>query len=404
MVWKLKKSKTTDDDDNVVLDSAPNVIARPDDSDDFATGIGPQEADFSADPAEEVTSEFYAERMAAVDEAIASLTNSKKLNPPAPEPVNGSSAAPASEPAPLVAGGDEDDWSLDAFAPYKPPQRSAAEVSSPAADSGLGIGHTGLEGLVGGAPPTEEIDFTGGDSDQPAGITDRTISLDDDLEPIPVEAATDQEEANWLFSNPDGAGDEHVVIVADTPVAEEPERTLPYVHTGLESAGAPAEPTLEFVPAPAPAVLDDDRTLTHVDISDPVMAAIPVELAPPAPVLASEPVAAAASASPMTARPRLEVKLGQFTATYDITADETIIGRPDPKTGDVPDIAIEWDDAISRRHAHVLASHGEYYIEDMGSKNGTFVNGRPVTQGTPVALVSGDTIHVGERTEILFIL
>ncbi len=50
---------------------------------------------------------------------------------------------------------------------------------------------------------------------------------------------------------------------------------------------------------------------------------------------------------------------------------------------------------VSRRHAMVQGTDsGEYYLIDIGSRNGTFVNQRRVT--APVVLHSGDRIGVGE--------
>ena len=45
---------------------------------------------------------------------------------------------------------------------------------------------------------------------------------------------------------------------------------------------------------------------------------------------------------------------------------------------------------VSRRHAHIQMQSGVISIEDLGSTNGTFVNGEPVR--TPVALRPGDRI------------
>lgn len=51
------------------------------------------------------------------------------------------------------------------------------------------------------------------------------------------------------------------------------------------------------------------------------------------------------------------------------------------------------DDAISRRHAEIRAHHGRYRLHDLGSRNGTYVNGRRVS-GVH-ALEPGDVIRVG---------
>ncbi|HTO05866.1 MAG TPA: DUF4388 domain-containing protein [Myxococcota bacterium] len=54
------------------------------------------------------------------------------------------------------------------------------------------------------------------------------------------------------------------------------------------------------------------------------------------------------------------------------------------------------NDSASRRHAEVYAEGAEFLVRDLGSKNGTFVNGAPVTR--PRALRPGDRIAVGTST------
>jgi hypothetical protein len=56
------------------------------------------------------------------------------------------------------------------------------------------------------------------------------------------------------------------------------------------------------------------------------------------------------------------------------------------------DIAIP-EPSLSRQHARISATPGGFIIEDLGSANGTFVNGQPVTGPTP--LRPGDTLQLG---------
>jgi hypothetical protein len=59
------------------------------------------------------------------------------------------------------------------------------------------------------------------------------------------------------------------------------------------------------------------------------------------------------------------------------------------------------DPTMSRAHAHLIHAGGEWTVTDVGSKNGTFVNGRPVPAKTAVVLRDGDVIEVS-RTFLIF--
>lgn len=58
------------------------------------------------------------------------------------------------------------------------------------------------------------------------------------------------------------------------------------------------------------------------------------------------------------------------------------------------DCAVRIDSAtVSRHHARIVVTRGEATVEDLGSKNGTYVDGRPVR--LPVALKDGGQIRIG---------
>ena len=74
---------------------------------------------------------------------------------------------------------------------------------------------------------------------------------------------------------------------------------------------------------------------------------------------------------------------------FFITADEMIIGR-DPTA----DISIP-DSSISRKHAKVIREGNVVKIEDLGSSNGTAVNGRKLEAGNVAKLAKEDLIKLG---------
>ena len=78
---------------------------------------------------------------------------------------------------------------------------------------------------------------------------------------------------------------------------------------------------------------------------------------------------------------------------------EATVGRVDRATGFTPDIDITPLDAertLSRRHAKIVVRDGDFYVrEEMGTRNGTFVNGERVQTGVDVRLASGDRLRFG---------
>lgn len=79
---------------------------------------------------------------------------------------------------------------------------------------------------------------------------------------------------------------------------------------------------------------------------------------------------------------------------------ETLLGREDAAHGIFPDLDLSMDGGlekgVSRRHAKIVYQGGEFYIEDVGSANGTFLNDRRLTPYLPYPLKAGDTIQLGE--------
>ncbi len=69
--------------------------------------------------------------------------------------------------------------------------------------------------------------------------------------------------------------------------------------------------------------------------------------------------------------------------------EATTVGR-----GPGSALRLDDDDFVSSRHAQITPSDGGVWIEDLGSTNGTFVNGAPVT--TARLAGAGDLIRIGE--------
>jgi pSer/pThr/pTyr-binding forkhead associated (FHA) protein len=79
--------------------------------------------------------------------------------------------------------------------------------------------------------------------------------------------------------------------------------------------------------------------------------------------------------------------------------DELLIGRDDAARSIHPDVDLGphggYDAGVSRRHA-ILAFHdGVCTVEDLGSSNGTYVNGKRLVPQATVPLANGDELACG---------
>ncbi len=54
------------------------------------------------------------------------------------------------------------------------------------------------------------------------------------------------------------------------------------------------------------------------------------------------------------------------------------------------------DDYVSTRHARIGTSEGTFYVEDLGSTNGTYIGSQRLTQATAIQL--GTQVRVGKTT------
>jgi pSer/pThr/pTyr-binding forkhead associated (FHA) protein len=126
-------------------------------------------------------------------------------------------------------------------------------------------------------------------------------------------------------------------------------------------------------------------------------------------VVAPAPGISAGTGKPVPAGklgPRLVVKrTGRIGHEFAIDQEVMNIGRWDADSGIFPEIDLAQDDPgpyVSRKHAKIVLKDGAYFIEDLGSTSGTYVNkGARLVPGSPQKLQDGDEIIVG-RTFLQF--
>lgn len=100
-------------------------------------------------------------------------------------------------------------------------------------------------------------------------------------------------------------------------------------------------------------------------------------------------------------RPAILRVVGPVRAAWEMPVRKSpmLLGRARTIEGHRPDFDMSFYDPegfVSRRHAQIIKAQNGYFITDMDSKNGTYVNDRPLTPQKPRLLRNGDRIEIGE--------
>ena len=90
-----------------------------------------------------------------------------------------------------------------------------------------------------------------------------------------------------------------------------------------------------------------------------------------------------------TVQPTVMLRLENATARLDAQNPRLYIGRDNSVCG-----LVALHPSVSRRHAEVFLDNGQLYLCDLGSSNGTWVDGAAVGR-QPIALMPGHTVYVG---------
>jgi len=89
--------------------------------------------------------------------------------------------------------------------------------------------------------------------------------------------------------------------------------------------------------------------------------------------------------------PKLTVSLPDAPErTHELTAETITVGRVEENTLQIEDIS------VSSRHATLTLVDGDYVLRDIGSTNGTRLNGKQIDPDTDHALKDGDAILFGK--------
>ena len=97
----------------------------------------------------------------------------------------------------------------------------------------------------------------------------------------------------------------------------------------------------------------------------------------------------------------IRLKIGDHAREVEASLSKAVhLGRLDPASDVFPEVDLTNDNGlekgVSRRHARILKREGTVVVEDLGSINGTFINGKRLAPYLPEVLHAHDQLQLGK--------
>lgn len=174
---------------------------------------------------------------------------------------------------------------------------------------------------------------------------------------------------------------------------------------------APAMATAPPIVAPPPTVTPEAPAPIPTPVPEPEpVAVMPEPVAAPVPepiAVVPEPMAAPVSPA-RTQLQQITARLVHAQSEQNIELPQNLsvihIGKPNDRIP--PDIDVSGfanSEIVSRIHADIRVEGDAYYIEDVGSSNGTYINNLPLLPGNRHRLRAGDRIGLGKGDLMTFL-
>jgi pSer/pThr/pTyr-binding forkhead associated (FHA) protein len=96
----------------------------------------------------------------------------------------------------------------------------------------------------------------------------------------------------------------------------------------------------------------------------------------------------------------------QTNTTVELPSTLAVIHIGKPNDRIPPDVDVSGyphSEIVSRIHADIRVEGDIYYIEDVGSSNGTYINNAPLPSGNRHRLRPGDRIALGKGDKVTFL-
>ncbi|MEM7770890.1 MAG: FHA domain-containing protein [Cyanobacteria bacterium P01_A01_bin.37] len=196
-------------------------------------------------------------------------------------------------------------------------------------------------------------------------------------------------------------------LPVETPLPETP---LPEIPRPEESS-APIAPALDVPDLVMPdPLVQPDVLSTPVPTPAPITPLEEPDSVPPPPVPVSQATPSGQGNTPAI-NTQLQTQSAQLlhiqtNTTLELPAHLSVIHIGKPNDRIPPDIDVSGfadSEIVSRVHADIRVEGDAYYIEDMGSSNGTYVNNMSLPAGNRHRLRLGDRIALGKGDKVSFL-
>ncbi|WP_254564515.1 FHA domain-containing protein [Oscillatoria sp. HE19RPO] len=167
-----------------------------------------------------------------------------------------------------------------------------------------------------------------------------------------------------------------------------------------------SEPEAQTPPPVAPTPLPTpDPTPLPTPVATPDPTPTPTPTPTPAPTPVATPVASS-SATQLQAMPQARLFHVQTNTPVELPATLSVVHIGKPNDLVPPDVDVSGfphSEVVSRIHADIRVEGTNFFLEDVGSSNGTYVNNLPLPKGNRQLLRAGDRIALGKGDMVTFI-
>lgn len=191
--------------------------------------------------------------------------------------------------------------------------------------------------------------------------------------------------------------------ISTNPPTPDPGFPLPATvvsQPGNPEVGTPSSPDLGTLPPPPPPVSNEPEASPAATSSSAPMPPIPPPISNPPPVTSTglgktQLQVQSAHLLHLQTNTRIELPLNLSVIHIGKTNDQI---PPDIDVSGFPNSEI-----VSRIHADIRVEGDAYFLEDVGSSNGTYVNHTPLPRGNRHRLRTGDRISLGKGDQVTFL-